>query len=81
MEIDIVIKNNSENTVKLEIEDQIPIIHHNPDIIITPIDIQGAEIDKDGILRWNKELKSKESLNLKVKYQAKYPKGTSLNLN
>lgn len=81
VEIDIVIKNNSENTVKLEIEDQIPIIHHNPEIIITPIDIQGAELDKDGILLWKKELKAKEELKLKVKYQAKYPKGTSLNLN
>ncbi len=81
VEIDIVIKNNSENTVKLEIEDQIPIIHNNPEITITPIDIQGAEIDGDGILSWNKELKAKESLKLKVKYQAKYPKGTSLNLN
>lgn len=81
VEIDIVIKNNSENTVKLEIEDQIPIIHHNPDIIITPIDIQGAELDKDGILLWKKELKAKEELKLRVKYQAKYPKGTILNLN
>ena len=81
VEIDIVIKNNSENTVKLEIEDQIPIIHHNPDIIITPIDIQGAELDKDGILLWKKELKAKEELKLRVKYQAKYPKGTTLNLN
>ena len=81
VEIDIVIKNNSNNTVKLEIEDQIPIIHNNPDIIITPLDLQGAEIDKDGILTWKKELKPKQDLNLKVKYQAKYPKGTSLNLN
>ena len=81
VEIDIVIKNNSNNTVKLEIEDQIPIIHNNPDIIITPLDLQGAEIDKDGILTWNKELKPKQDLNLKVKYQAKYPKGTPLNLN
>ncbi|MBQ2396382.1 MAG: DUF4139 domain-containing protein [Bacteroidales bacterium] len=81
VEIDIVIKNNSNNTVKLEIEDQIPIIHNNPDIIITPLDLQGAEIDKDGILTWNKELKPKQDLNLKVKYQAKYPKGTKLNLN
>lgn len=81
VEIEIVIKNNSENTVKLEIEDQIPIIHNNPEITITPIDIQGAEIDGDGILSWNKELKAKESLKLKVKYQAKYPKGTPLNLN
>ena len=81
VEIDIVIKNNSNNTVKLEIEDQIPIIHNNPDIIITPLDLQGAELDKDGILLWKKELKSKEELKLKVKYQAKYPKGTSLNLN
>lgn len=81
VEINIVIKNNSENTVKLEIEDQIPIIHNNPEIIITPIDIQGADMDTDGILSWNKELKSKESLNLKVKYQAKYPKGTIINLN
>lgn len=81
VEIDIVIKNNSENTVKLEIEDQIPIIHHNPEIIITPIDIQGAELDKDGILLWKKELKAKEELKLRVKYQAKYPKGTTLNLN
>ena len=81
VEIDIVIKNNSENTVKLEIEDQIPIIHNNPDIIITPLELQGAELDKDGILLWKKELKSKEELKLKVKYQAKYPKGTSLNLN
>lgn len=81
VEIEIVIKNNSDNTVRLEIEDQIPIIHNNPDIIITPIDLQGAEIDKDGILTWNKELKPKQDLNLKVKYQAKYPKGTPLNLN
>lgn len=81
VEIEIVIKNNSENTVKLEIEDQIPIIHNNPEITITPIDIQGAEIDGDGILSWNKELKAKESLKLKVKYQAKYPKDTKLNLN
>ena len=81
VEIDIVIKNNSNNTVKLEIEDQIPIIHNNPDIIITPLDLQGAEIDKDGILTWNKELKPKQDLNLKVKYQAKYPNGTTLNLN
>lgn len=81
VEIDIVIKNNSDNTVRLEIEDQIPIIHNNPDIIITPLDLQGAEIDKDGILTWNKELKPKQDLNLKVKYQAKYPKGTKLNLN
>ncbi|MEE1251831.1 MAG: DUF4139 domain-containing protein [Bacteroidales bacterium] len=81
VEIDIVIKNNSNNTVKLEIEDQIPIIHNNPDIIITPLDLQGAEIDKDGILTWKKELKPKQDLNLKVKYQAKYPKGTPLNLN
>lgn len=81
VEIEIVIKNNSDNTVRLEIEDQIPIIHNNPDIIITPIDLQGAEIDKDGILTWNKELKPKQDLNLKVKYQAKYPKGTKLNLN
>lgn len=81
VEIEIVIKNNSDNTVRLEIEDQIPIIHNNPDIIITPLDLQGAEIDKDGILTWNKELKPKQDLNLKVKYQAKYPKGTKLNLN
>lgn len=81
VEIDIVIKNNSNNTVKLEIEDQIPIIHNNPDIIITPLDLQGAEIDKDGILTWKKELKAKEELKLRVKYQAKYPKGTPLNLN
>lgn len=81
VEVKIQIKNNSMKNADLDLEDQIPITD-DVNIKIQALDLQGANYDPiSGSLKWKKQLKAGESLNLKVKYSVRYPKDYKLDLN
>lgn len=71
---EISIRNNKTESLKLIVEDQIP-VSKNKDIEVTTIDLAGAKHDKDkGLLSWQFNLKPNESQKLIYKYEVKYPK-------
>ena len=73
--IEIMVKNTKNSSIKMEIEDQIPIVSGTQDIKVTLLNSNGASLDEStGKLTWNFKLGSKEIKKLMFTYQIKYPK-------
>jgi uncharacterized protein (TIGR02231 family) len=68
------IKNNKKSTVKLTIEDQIP-ISQNEDITIKIMELSGAKYNQeDGKLKWKVEVEAGKSIEKKLVFSVRYPK-------
>lgn len=76
--IDITAKNNKDQTVKLRIDDQVP-VSNIEEISIEKNEISGAVIDeKTGLLYWDLNLNALESKVFTIKYTIRYPKTTKI---
>jgi hypothetical protein len=74
------IKNRKGQAVNLIIEDQIPLAT-NSDITIEKQELSKAKVDEStGKLTWQFLLQPNEQKKLAIKYQVKYPKNKSINL-
>jgi len=73
-------KNTKSKSIKLIIEDQIP-ISSNKEIEVTLEDQGDAELDeKSGTLKWQFELKPAQTVKREFKYIVKFPKDKKVNL-
>lgn len=71
---EISIRNTKTESVKVTVEDQIP-VSQNTQIEVTAVDLGGAAYNKDtGKLIWNLNLQPNETKKLIFKYEVKYPK-------
>lgn len=74
-------RNNKSMTVKLMIEDQLP-VSTNKEIEITPNEISGADFNKEtGRLIWRMDLKPAESKTFRTKYSVRYPRSKTVILD
>ena len=79
--IDITAKNNKDQTVKLRIDDQVP-VSNIEEISIEKNEISGAVIDeKTGLLYWDLNLNALESKAFTIKYTIRYPKTTKISFD
>lgn len=71
---EISVRNTKAETVKLAIEDQIP-VSQNSLIEVTVLDVAGAKYNKEtGKLKWDMMLQPNEDKKIVFKYEVKYPK-------
>jgi len=78
-EVNITIKNNKQEEVKLIVQDQIP-VSTNEDIEVKPIRLSRARHNKgSGLLVWDMKLKPGEKEDLKIKFSIEYPKKKEIN--
>lgn len=76
---EISLRNTKAETVKITIEDQIP-VSQDSQIEVTAVDTAGANYNKDsGKLTWNLNLQPNESRKVVFKYEVKYPKDKRVN--
>ncbi|MGB1103283.1 MAG: mucoidy inhibitor MuiA family protein [Crocinitomicaceae bacterium] len=76
----IEVKNHNRKTVKLIIEDQVP-VSRNKEIEVEIDDISKAELNEvNGILKWKEKIKPSELINLDLKYTIRYQKDKPINL-
>ncbi|MBL0047744.1 MAG: mucoidy inhibitor MuiA family protein [Bacteroidetes bacterium] len=75
---EITLRNTKSASIKLEIEDQIP-VSQNEEINVALLESTHAELDEaTGKLKWNINLKPKEVRKLSFTYEVKYPKNKQL---
>ena len=78
---EIAIKNYKAGTIKLTIEDQLPVTN-NEDIKVELVSSSKAEYNKDeGLLIWKQEIPTKETRKLNFTYTLKYNKDKQLASN
>lgn len=76
---EISIRNSKSETVKIVVEDQIPVSRNNQ-IEVTVVDVGGARHDAySGKLTWKLTLPPSENKKLTYKYEVKYPKDRRIN--
>ncbi|PTT35810.1 hypothetical protein DBR28_11805 [Chryseobacterium sp. HMWF028] len=70
----ISIRNNTKESIELEVLDQLP-ISENSKILVKTIDLEGGIPDeKTGSILWNKNIGSGSSEKITFSYEVKYPK-------
>ena len=70
----LTVRNNKSNTVKITINDQIP-VSSNSGITVDAIELSGGKQNgQTGEIKWDLELKSQETKQLVLTYSVKYPK-------
>ncbi|HWY12007.1 MAG TPA: DUF4139 domain-containing protein [Bacteroidia bacterium] len=75
--IDISVKNASDDILKVEIIDQVPVFDKDDKEKLTVYNINNALYDKEeGLLTWNYNLKPGETTALNFKYEIKTPRTT-----
>lgn len=76
---EIKVKNNKREKISLTIEDQLP-ISGNEDITVEQIDISGGQVDRETkIITWNIDVDAGKSIDKKMIYSVRYPKGSRIN--
>jgi uncharacterized protein (TIGR02231 family) len=70
----ISIRNNKTNSVKITVNDQIP-VSSNSGITVEPVELAGGKFNTvTGEVRWDLEIKPQENRQLILTYTVKYPK-------
>ncbi len=73
--IELVVRNTKNQTIEIEVEDQIPVVSRTNEIKVTLKDSDGAELDEpSGSLKWKLKLKPKEAKKIQFTYEIRYPK-------
>ncbi len=76
---EIAIRNTKSESIKIEIQDQIP-VSVDEGIKISLVSLQGAIYDKEtGFLRWNRIIEAGSTETIRFSYTIEYPKGKKLN--
>jgi uncharacterized protein (TIGR02231 family) len=74
----ISIRNNKTTSVKITVNDQIP-VSSNSGITVETIELTGGKINQQtGQVKWNLELKPQETKQLIMTYSVKYPKDKTI---
>ena len=72
--IELVVKNNKNETVNMQLKDQIP-ISKQKGVAVKSIDLDHAELDETtGLLTWNLQLKPNETKIISFTYKVEYNK-------
>jgi len=70
----ITIRNNKPNTIKITLNDQIP-ISSNSGITVEAIELSGGKLSPEsGQIKWDLDIKPQESRQIILTYSVKYPK-------
>ena len=73
--IELEVRNTKNQTIEIEVEDQIPVVSGTNEIKVTLKDSDGAELDEpSGSLKWKLKLKPKEAKKIQFTYEIRYPK-------
>lgn len=76
---EIKVKNNKREKISLTIEDQLP-ISGNEDIMVEQKDISGGKVNSETrIISWNVDVDAGKSIDKKMIYSVRYPKGSRIN--
>jgi uncharacterized protein (TIGR02231 family) len=74
----IIIRNNKTNSVKINVNDQIP-VSSNSGITVEAIELTGGKVNQQtGQVKWDLELKPQETKQLIMTYSVKYPKDKTI---
>lgn len=74
----LTVRNNKSNPVKITVNDQIP-ISSNSDITVEAVELSGGKLATEtGYVKWDLDLKSKETKELILTYSVKYPKNKNV---
>ena len=74
----LTLRNNKSNPVKITVNDQIP-ISLNSDITVEAVELSGGKLAPEtGYVKWDLDLKSKETKELILTYSVKYPKNKNV---
>jgi uncharacterized protein (TIGR02231 family) len=74
----IIIRNNKTNSVKINVNDQIP-VSSNSGITVEAIELTGGKANQQtGQVKWDLELKPQETKQLIMTYSVKYPKDKTI---
>jgi uncharacterized protein (TIGR02231 family) len=70
----ITIRNNKSNSIKITLNDQIP-VSSNSGITVDPVELSGGKLNSQtGSIKWDLEIKPQESKQIILTYSVKYPK-------
>jgi uncharacterized protein (TIGR02231 family) len=74
----LTIRNNKQTTVKITLNDQIP-ISSNSGINVEPVELSGGSYNSQtGYIKWDIELKQQETKQIILTYSVKYPKDKTI---
>jgi len=74
----LTVRNNKPNTVKITVNDQIP-VSSNSNITVEALELSGGSLNQEtGQVKWDLELKSQEKKDLIISYSVKYPKNQKI---
>lgn len=73
----LTIRNNKSNPVKITVNDQLP-ISTNSDITVEPVELSGGKVSETGFVKWDLDIKPKETKELILTYSVKYPKNKNV---
>ena len=74
----LTIRNNKTNSIKITINDQIP-VSSNSAIVVEAAELSGGILNADtGTVKWELELKPQEKKELVLSYSVKYPKNQNI---
>ena len=73
----LTVRNNKSNPVKITVNDQIP-ISSNSEITVEPVELSGGKLSETGIVKWDLDIKPKETKELILTYSVKYPKNQNV---
>ena len=71
------IRNNKSNPVRITVNDQIP-VSSNSEITVEPVDLSGGKLSDAGYVKWDIDIKPKETKELILTYSVKYPKNRTV---
>jgi uncharacterized protein (TIGR02231 family) len=74
----ITLRNNKANSIKITVNDQIP-VSSNSSIVVETAELSGGKLNaQTGAVKWDLELKPQEKKELILSYTVKYPKNQSV---
>jgi len=74
----LTIRNNKANSIKITVNDQIP-VSSNSSIIVEPMELSGGTLNAEtGTVKWDIEIKPQEKKELVLTYSVKYPRNQNI---